>query len=292
MTMKTFLIIYLYVISVAISSLALAVDEKLVDSEVLFSHQDRLKAGQFVCGKSGFDITDKGVHCHVCPEFSGQSGGSEGMDIDFLIRGNFTGVESKDVLLNTLGCEAHYDNFGGMILLSEISNDKKSTLLVVSPDNKKDDGNLKFQYYFPGYRLDDCLVFDEKHSRSLLVCNEYWSGQGDVIGHVSAIEVSSRAVTRWRLFRWYDNTASDAKQPISFAPEKMYKSFSPESDNETLVVELNKIKAPEEYINLRKKYKSNKIKLNFIRDGQRFFSDEETQDVLGSFNYLTREILD
>ena len=292
MTIKTFFIIYLYVISIASSSLALAVGEKLVDLEVLFSHQDRLKAGQFVCGKSGFDITDKGVHCHVCPEFSGQSGGSEGMDIDFLIRGNFTGAESKDVLLNTLGCEAHYDNFGGMILLSEISSDKKSTLVVASPDNKKDDGNLKFQYYAPGYRLDDCLVFDEKYSRSLLVCNEYWLGQGNVIGHVSAIEVTSRAVTRWRLFRWYDNTASDYNQPISFVPEKMYKTFSEDGEDELLVVELSDVEVPKEYINIRKKYKSNKIKLNFIRDGQRFFSDDETQDALGNFNYLTRDMMD
>ena len=258
------------------------IGERLAGPATGITAADRADIGRAICGKPGFEITDEGVHCRACPDYTGGASDPDGMDIDSLIRGRFSGAASHEILLDTSGCEAHFSNFGGMILLRETTG--ADTQTGAGPERK----TLDFVYYRPGYRLNDCTVFDGAETRALLACNEFWMGQGEVTGHVSIMEVSGRDIVRWRLFRWYDNTATDDEVIISVVPQLMRKRQAHNGEPEALQVELDLLHTSRGEFERRSAPKPERMSLVFLRKGQRFFADEVTRARLGELSEFTR----
>jgi hypothetical protein len=257
------------------------IGERLAGPATGITAADRADIGRSICGKPGFEITDEGVHCRACPDYTGGPDDPYGMDIDYLIRGSFSDVDSDEILLDTSGCEAHYSNFGGIILLRETED--TDTQADAGPGRK----TLDFVYYRPGYRLNDCTVFDGAGTRALLACNEFWMGQGEVTGHVSIMEVTGRDITRWRLFRWYDNTATDDEEIVSVVPQWMRKRQAHDGEPEALQVELDLLRSSRGEFERRSAPEPKRMSLVFLRKGQRFFADEVTRSRLGELSEFT-----
>ena len=256
------------------------IGERLTGPAAVISAADRADIGRSICGKPGFEITDEGVRCRACPDYTGGPSDPDGMDIDYLIRGRFSGEASHEILLDTSGCEAHFSNFGGMILLRETAGADTQA----GPGRK----TLDFVYYRPGYRLNDCMVFDGAGARALLACNEFWMGQGEVTGHVSIMEVTGRNIARWRLFHWYDNTATDDEEIVSVVPKWMRKRQAHDGEPEALLVELDLLRTSRGEFERRSVPEPERMSLVFLRKGQRFFADEVTRTRLGELSEFTR----
>ena len=115
--------------------------------------------------------------------------------------------------------------------------------------------------------------------------------QGEVIGHISAMEISRRDITRWRLLRWYDNSASDMARMISVVPTDMRQVQLKDGEQSlqiTLAIAENsadsKVKSP--------KTTEKNVTLVYLRKSQRLFATPETQQLLGEINLLTGQMLD
>ncbi len=257
---------------------------------------DKSRVGRAVCGDGRFDTTEAGVRCRVCPDFTSNAGSSEGLYIGHMLRGRFTTAKAEgEWLLDTEGCEGHFRSFGGAILLApKIPKPVPATpatalghRLVAKPAG----GPLKVVFYKPGFRLNDCLVFGGEKTRSQLVCNEADSVHGEVVGHVSALEISRRGVMRWRLLRWYDNSWTDMPEMVSVVPTEMRRVELSDGQWELQV----KIRIVE---TIRESYENGSdpagktIDLEFSRKGQRFFATERTQEHLRKISRLTRQMLE
>lgn len=265
-----------------------AADETLTEAIEPFTKQERLKIGQAVCEDSKINLTEEGLSCRSCPSYTGQPDDPTGLHIEKLIRGQFTRTGSNEILIDTSGCEAHFANFGGAILLR-----KPPLGLPANATGKQPDKNaFELQYYSPGYRLNDCLAFEKQGLQTVLVCNEFWQGQGEMIGHVSVMEISSRSITRWRLFRWYDNTSADSEQVISIVPEQISKLSLRNGKQDALKVTLKLIQTSRQAYEKNTDDKPALITLMFVREGQRFFADDDTRARLGEISTLTRNISD
>lgn len=69
--------------------------------------------GLTVCSEGKFKTTGNGVRCRTCPSFTCDAGSDEGLDIEHMIHGRFTAAGAEgEWLLDTDGCEAHYESFG------------------------------------------------------------------------------------------------------------------------------------------------------------------------------------
>lgn len=260
------------------------------------SAADMQAIGSAVCGNGGFEETEGGLICSICPEFTGNAGSNSGLEIGQPFRGRFSGAKAgEEWIVDTEGCEAHFAGFGGAILLGQAKSKPLpgspaavlGSKLTVAATNKP----LSFIYYKPGFRLNDCLIFGGKDKRSLLVCNEADMAQGEVIGHISAMEISRRDITRWRLLRWYDNAASNMSKIISVVPTEM-REVQLKDGQKSLQITLtiaennldNKDKSPEET--------KKEVTLVYLRKSQRLFATPETQQLLGEINLLTGKMLD
>ncbi len=267
---------------------SVAADSLLTEPMEKLTIKERTKIGHAICEDSKFTLTENSLNCLTCPSYTGQPGDNGGLLVENIIRSNFTSTDSDELLLDTRGCEAHYTNFGGAILLRNI----RAGLSTTSPSKKANDKVLEFQFYRPGFRLNDCLSLEQPGKRTQLVCNEHWMGQGEVIGHISAIEILNQAITRWRLFRWYDNSSTESSRVISVLPEEMNKSGIPGKKQQTIDITVSIVDTPRPLYETSPGASRTKEKLRFIQEGERFIADEATRTLLGKISSLTRNETD
>jgi hypothetical protein len=227
-----------------------------------------------ICGKDAFRVDDEGIHCERCPAFTGDPDGRPGLDIGHVQLGHFSGSSDDEAILDTSGCEAHYENFGGAILLRRQSSG-------VAPAAS----HYEVEFYAAGYRLDDCVNFEDSAHRNLLACNEQWVAQGENVGFVSIIEVNAQTFVRWRLFQWYDNSATLVDPVLSIMPVMM-QAVSDDKGRQALEVGMRRVEGSREAFDANK-LKVDNFTLRFEREGQRFFADAPTRHILGEINSLT-----
>ena len=246
-----------------------------------------------------FEVAETGVRCKVCPAFTGSAGYEEGMAILSMLRGSFTTAKAAgEWLLDTDGCEVHYEDFGGALLLAfpklkGIPGMPAVTLgsSLVKKPGKELSGALQFVFYKPGFRMNDCLAFGGIESRTLLVCNEADMAQGKLIGHVSAMNVSRRGISRWRLLRWYDNSRSDTPQILSVVPTGM-SQVELDKGQPGLQINLKILESTRQDYEKSSKPVVKPVTLLFRRKGQRFFVTKDTQGQLEEISVLIRKMLD
>jgi hypothetical protein len=247
---------------------------------------DKNQIGRVVCGQGGYETSGTGVRCKLCPDFTGNGGSDEGLEIEAMIRGRFTSAESPgEWMLDTQGCEAHFQGFGGALLLAPTEQEPAAA------NDKPTPGPLGMVFYKPGYRLNDCLPFGTDAARTLLVCNEYDMAQGEIIGHVSAMEISRRGITRWRLFRWYDNSGTDSAEVLAVIPTSMHR-MELEDGEPGLQIKLEIVETGRKAYEKAPEAPGKSVNLLFRRQGQRFFATEKTQARLEEIGKLTRRVLE
>ena len=269
---------------------------RLTEASPAMAQADRRLIGQAVCGEGQFATTDDGVRCRICPKFTGNAGSDEGMEIVHANRGRFTSAKAEgEWLLDTQGCEAHYASFGGAILLSHAAPKAVLGMPAVALGSrlsgKPAGGPLAMVFYKPGFRVDDCLVWEGGETRALLVCNEADMAQGEVIGHISAMEVSRRGITRWRMLRWYDNSGSDLPEILSVVPGGM-RRMELDDGQPGLQIKVKILEASREAHDKGSAPVARSVSLLFRRKGQRFFATKKTQAHLQEIGALTRKMLE
>ena len=262
------------------------------------SEADQALIGRTVCGKDGYEVEEGVLRCDTCPEFTGSPGSREGLEIGSLIQGRFSSsVAGIEWLLDTDGCEAHFESFGGAILLGPIppkpvGKTPKTSAAAGTEDQAADsDRSTKLIFYKPGFRVNDCLVFDGEKSRSLLVCNEADMAQGEVIGHISVMEITRRGINRWRLLRWYDNSGSDMQEVLSVVPVEM-KAMKSASGTSLLQIRMSILETNRTRYDQTPEPQGKVLTLEFSRMGQRFFPTRQTLGHLTEIGSLTRKMLD
>lgn len=252
--------------------------------------------GGMVCGEGNFKITEGDITCEVCPKFTTNTDSNQGFRVTHFLRGRFTSSTAENEwILDTEGCEPRFANFGGTILLG--TKPVKSVLgmpavaLGSSLAAKPPVRPLTFIYYKPGFRLDDCLVISGKHDRTQLVCNEAEHAQGEVIGHISSMEISRLGITRWRLLRWYDNSATDSPDVLSVIPLKM-QNIKLDSGQPGVEITIKIVQMPREEHDKTQTPPGRIITLLFQRKGKRLFATPKTQTYLKDMSIMTREVFD
>jgi len=173
---------------------------RLLSPSVQMDAAQREALGQTICGAPLQDLDEGGIGCEECPSYTAEPSQSEGLSINNLLSGHFTGAGVSELLLDTDGCESHAEGFGGGLLLRRVGQDWRRL------------------FYQSSVRLDDCLVFPGK-DRDRLVCNEHNAGQGTVLGTVSEMRVTPRSIERRPLLRWADNLSSASRDLISALPQ-------------------------------------------------------------------------
>lgn len=277
-------------------SVADSTDWRLTTASTVMSDVDKNLIGRVVCGEVGYEATGIGVRCNICPKFTGNAGSDEGLEILHMIRGHFSAAKAEsEWMLDTDGCEAHFESFGGAIMLGPADLKPLLGAPAVAPGSgltaKPAAGSLAVVFYRPGYRLNDCLAFGGDNARTLLVCNETDMAQGEVIGHISAVEISRRGITRWRLLRWYDNSAADTLEVVSIVPTGM-RRVEPDNGQPALQVNMKFVEATRDAYEKDPESPGKTINLVFRRQDQRFFATGETQAHLEAIGNLTRRILE
>ncbi len=252
--------------------------------------------GRTVCGEGEFESTGGSVRCRTCPEFTTNAGSDEGLNIGHIIHGRFSSADAVgELLLDTDGCEAHFQNFGSAILLGPAVPKpvlgRPAVMLGSRLSTKPSAGLPTVIFYRPGFRLNDCLVFDSGNTRTMLICNEADIAQGEVIGHISAMEISRRRITRWRLLRWYDNSGTDMTEILSVIPTGIHR-LQQDDRQPALEVKLKILEATREAYEKGSEPQVKAINLVFQRKRQRFFATTETQQKLAEINALTSKMLE
>ncbi len=257
---------------------------------------DKSLIGRLVCGEGQFDITEKGARCRACPGFTSGAGSDEGLEIGRMLRGRFTAAAAEgEWILDTDGCEAHFTGFGGAMLLSSalrkpVAATPEAALgyrLIARPSP----GSLTLAWYRPGFRLNDCLLFDGEKRRAQLVCNEVGMAQGEAVGHISAMEISRRGINRWRLLRWYDNSGTSQEQVVSVVPTPM-RRVEMKDGLAGLQIQVNVLETTRELYEAEPETAGNPVTLEFKRKGQRFFATKQTQEQVERIGRLTRKKLE
>ncbi len=256
---------------------------------------ERALIGRAVCGEGGFETTAEGVRCKVCPEFTGSADSEEGLQIGRVFRGRFSGTSTEqEWLLDTDGCEAHYENFGGAILLGATAPASPAQMPAsgqgVGVTAKPGGGPPAVIFYEPGFRLGDCVAFGVRNAPTQLVCNEADMAQGEVVGHISVMEISQRGITRWRLLRWYDNSGTDIEEVVSIIPTGMHR-VELAGGQLALEIALRVLETSREAYEKQAEPLGKSVNLVFLRKGQRFFAEPETQRRLEEISVLTRKML-
>ncbi len=277
------------------SALAFA-DWPVTEARPPIPEADRSLVGRVVCGEGQFDTTEAGVSCRTCPKFTSGAGFDEGLDIGHMLRGQFTAAGAEgEWILDTDGCEAHFRSFGGAILLSPAARRPVAatpeTALGYRLIAKPGRGRLAMVWYKPGFRVNDCLVFGGEKTRTQLVCSEVDMAQGEVVGHISAMEISRRDIRRWRLLRWYDNRGTSMTEVVSVVPTRM-RRVEMDDGQAGLQVQMNVLQTTRESYEEDGQPSGTPVTLEFKRKGQRFFATEQTQERLDRIGRLTRRMLE
>ena len=273
-------------------------DWRLTPRPPALSEANQDLIGRTVCGEDGFELDEGVLRCNLCPDFTGNPGSREGLEIGSVIQGRFSGRGPEvgtEWLLDTDGCESHNESFGGVILLGPIpteSSDRAGTgIPSVATTDRLSDKPIRLIFYKAGFRVNDCLVFVGEKGRNLLVCNEADMAQGEVIGHISLMEISRRGINRWRLLRWYDNSGSDMQEVVSVVPTEM-RAQTAKSGATLLQIRMSILEVTRERYDQAPEPQGKIITLEFQRTGQRFYPTRQTQASLGEIGVLTRKMLD
>lgn len=248
--------------------------------------------GNAVCGEGGYSYTDEGLECDKCPEFTGSAGADSGLILAYPLRGHFSGAEkSEEWIIDTDGCEAHFAGFGGAMLLARPADEQATASPASIGSEETSSAALSLIYYKPGFRLDDCLVMETEENHSLLICNEADMAQGEVIGHISVMEITRRDITRWRLLRWYDNSTAYMKSIVAVVPVAMRQL--PSEEGQKLEITMTIMETTREAKEIHEAAPSVKtVRLEFQRKGHRLFATPESQQIIGEINQLTGKMLD
>ena len=245
------------------------------------SDKQKHAIGLALCGESGFEATGTGLRCGICPGFTGNAGSNEGLEIESWISGRFTSASAGDeLLLDTEGCEAHFESFGGAILMSPVGVKpglrNPGSALGANLASRGRAGPLRRVFYKPGFRINDCLSFDGDKVRTLLVCNEADMAQGEVIGHISAMDITRRGIVRWRLLRWYDDSASQQPGAVSVTPVSLRKLVF-DGGQSGLQIQLRVSQSTGEPGGAGRSATHKTVELLFRRQVQRFFATLDSQ---------------
>jgi hypothetical protein len=237
------------------------------------------RIGLAVCTDGLFEISDGAVVCSTCPGYTGNAGDQAEMSINVRHVGHFSsGHGPKEWLLDTDGCEPHYVDFGGAILLRESETNASTT-------------PLNMLFYRPGFRVSDCLNWETKDSPALLVCNEVSTAQGESVGHISMLDIDQKSISRWRLLRWYDNSGGIQPDIVAIIPQSM-KKVKLANGQPALRIELIKRVTSRESFERNPELMWQSSTLDFKLRGRRFFATEPTQHIIGEVSVLLRGLLE
>lgn len=150
---------------------------------------------QNICGQSNVfidrkqeDKVDK-VSCKTCPSFTTFSGEPGGV-LTSVVYGSFTASNSREALVDVMGCEPHVSSWGGSALL------------------RRSQSGWSFVRYEKGLRSSRCLKFLEQNGRNSLVCEGSWMGQGYLSQWLEVFKISSTQSTKTTLLNVASNVES------------------------------------------------------------------------------------
>lgn len=240
---------------------------------------DLKRIGLAICGQGKYRIDDDAVTCRICPDYTGNAGDVSDMTISARHIGHFSSARGpSEWLLDTDGCEPHYADFGGAILLAD-------------HQSKTAAEGLELLFYQPGYRVGDCLIWPTRDSPSMLVCNEVSTAQGESVGHISMMDMDRRGISRWRLFRWFDNSGSIQSDIVSITPHSMTR-VTLNNGQPALRIEMRKLIISREAFDKEPEPTGQPVTLDFQLRGRRFFATEATQRVIEELSVLIRRMLE
>lgn len=279
------IVLWLFLFIAVIKVLAGEADDRRLTAPIIsMSEAEKSLVGAAVCGEGQYEISGAGVRCPVCPFFTSRAGANEVLEIGAMMRVRFPGREADDLLLDAEGCEAHSARNGAALLLGPKPTGDGLPQVAGYWEGVTPQTRYQMLYYKPGFRLYDCLRFDVEAGSMPLACNESDMAQGEVLGHLSVMEISREGVRRQPLFRWYDNRGTGAVKPTYVIPEQMERVLARGKRPETLKIGL-RIKGPAFPQEITES-------LAFERKGLRFVADQKTQGALNRMAPLTRAVSD
>ena len=190
------LIVSLTVISQSIFTQSLAVESK--KDTVSPSQQESRAILQAICERDKiFANSDrKGkLACKGCPSFTGVGSNrgflsQEPFTLEKVVYGSFTQAGTREVLADFDGCESHSSNYGGSVLLRQLSQGWSAAR------------------YESGLRSNNCLKFPSNNRRDLLVCQGYYAQMGQSYDWLDAIQIGSSETKKTKLIDLISNTAA------------------------------------------------------------------------------------
>lgn len=219
--------------------------------------------GALVCGNRHRQPDPASIQCAKCPLFTSDVGFAEIWTLRAAMRIHDAEEGIEQLLFDTDGCEPHFLEFGGALLM------QKSV--------RAEDQPWTVQIYQPGYRLDDCLRLPG--ATTLLVCNEEFLAQGENFGDISAIRIGADRIDRWRLLHWYDNSGSDSRSVLRLVPTGA-RVIQDEGRPESLQVDLELLEDSRKRFDAEPDRAGEQLTVRFERAGDRLFPDTASSKVL------------
>ena len=158
-----------------------------------------------LCEPGAITMRDGSPICSSCPAFT-TGGPTNYLSINNAIEGNFTRLGTKEVLLDTVGCEPASSGDGGSVLLESGENSWTRVL------------------YLPGFRSNECIRFRTMHQTASLACNMSHTKDGVQYGKLEWLSLRDAKPVQIHLFDWYDNSQSNPRQLVSIFPHRFVKS--------------------------------------------------------------------
>ena len=143
--------------------------------------------------------------CNTCPSFTTGDQASR-LSVSNAIEGNFTRLGTKQVLLDTIGCEPATSNAGGSVLLEPGESGWTRVL------------------YLPGFRSNECIRFRTMQQTASLACNMSSIEGGVQHGKLEWLNLRDAKPVQIHLLDWYDNSQSNPRQLVSIFPHRFMKS--------------------------------------------------------------------
>ena len=252
-------------------------DRRIGEPPIPLSAAESRDVGERVCGPGNHRADADRIYCLTCPPFTGDAGDASGMVLSSPIRGRLLDGDSEQLLFDTSGCEPHFEEFGGALL--------------VQKDATAAGSGVEMLLYRPGFRLDDCLRLRLSNRPTLLVCNEEFMAQGEIVGHLSEMQVSRKDITRWRLVRWYDNSGGESDRVLRIVPTRA-RAVDLGGGRQELRLELSFSDLPRRAFEGAAAPPAQTIGLRFERAGDRLFPDPASLSELSRLEDLMARYLD
>lgn len=262
-----------------VTSAALSEDDqrRIGTAPLELTQAESQSIGRLLCGTGHYRTDKRGINCSLCPEFTSNAGESEELTLNEAMRSRPDDDGVELVLFDTDGCEPHFQEFGGALLL------QRNAVPAGQP--------WVMQLYSPGFRLNDCIILPRRGKSELLVCNEESLAQGEIVGGISLIQVSSDDITRWRLLRWYDNSGAESQEIMRIVPVAA-KVIEDRKAGTILQLDMELTETTRAHYETSPDKVDERVTLRFERAGNRLFPEPASKQVLMRLEKKLAKFLD